>query len=73
MAGAIDTTYMNLKYENLHYIDLGALLHKFNDVIKSCKQGDMQSRIGAPSSLESPMKQFIRRFESNQNKSNQNK
>ena len=32
---------MNPKYENLHYIDLGASLRKFNDVIKSRKQGDM--------------------------------
>ena len=29
---------MNLKYENLHYIDLGASLHKFNDVIETRKQ-----------------------------------
>ena len=26
---------MNLKYEDLHYIDLGTSLRKFNDVIKS--------------------------------------
>ena len=32
---------MNLKYEDLHYIDLGASLRKFNDVIKTRKQGDM--------------------------------
>ena len=32
---------MNPKYENLHYIDLGASLRKFNDVINSRKQGDM--------------------------------
>ena len=32
---------MNPKYENLHYTDLGASLRKFNDVIKSRKQGDM--------------------------------
>ena len=30
-----------------------------------------QSRIGASSSLESSMKQFLRRFESNQNKTKQ--
>ena len=32
---------MNPKHENLHYIDLGASLCKFNDVIKTRKQGDM--------------------------------
>ena len=36
---------MNPKYENLHYIDLGASLRKFNDVIKSRKQGDMDLAI----------------------------
>ena len=32
---------MNLKYEDLHYSDLGASLRNFNDVIKTRKQGDM--------------------------------
>ena len=32
---------MSLKYKNLYFIDLGESLHKFNDVIKSRKQGDM--------------------------------
>ena len=32
---------MNLKYEDLHYSDLGTSLHNFNDVIKTHKQGDM--------------------------------
>ena len=33
---------MNLKYEDLHYSDLGASLRNFNDVIKTRKQGDMR-------------------------------
>ena len=37
------------------------------------KKNFNQSRIGASSSLESLMKQFLRRFESNQNKSKQMK
>ena len=32
---------MNLKYEDLHYSDLGASLRNFNDVIKTRKQEDM--------------------------------
>ena len=32
---------MNLKYENLQYIDLGASPRKFNDVIENRKQGSM--------------------------------